>query len=243
MSTFLSSPRVCGVIIARMDSQRLPGKVLADLGGLSILDWICRRVSLAGCISEIAIATTGRSVDEPIVEFGKRVGLTVFKGDCENVVERVFGCAKAIRADWVFRLNGDSPFPDPLLLNSAVNQLYKLDFKTDLVSNLGNRNFPYGISAELLRTDALPLVAEVSDVGSLEHLTKTFYDRIDLFTVNFFDTTDVSLRNARLVVDTQDDLDRLRSLVALFSSFDQGLNWSVLAENYLRLYPVLPDSK
>lgn len=229
---------ICAIIVARMDSRRLHGKVLADLGRRSLLEWVRSRAAAAEGIAEIAVATTSRAVDDPIVAFAHGAGLRVHRGDCEDVVDRVLGCARAIGADWFFRLNGDSPFPDPSLLKVAVDELHRLDRQPDLISNLGDRSFPYGIAVELLRTEALASSAEASgEMISREHLTEGIYRRPECFRIAYFRQPHDSLKHARLVVDTREDLDRLRLVVASLSRGAQGAGWRSLAEAYLRLFP------
>ena len=234
----MDCPRIAGIVIARMDSTRLPGKVLADLDGRFVLEWIRSRAASAGSVAEIAVATTSRAVDDPIVAFANGAGLRVHRGDCEDVVARVLGCAREIGADWFFRLNGDSPFPDPFLLEVAVGELHRLDRQPDLISNLGDRSFPYGIAVELIRTEALAHSAEASgELISREHLTEDIYRRPECFRIAYFSQPDDSLKHARLVVDTREDLDRLRLVVASLSVGAQSAGWRPLAEAYLRFFP------
>ncbi len=94
----MDQPRIAGIMIARMDSHRLPGKVLARLGGQSLLEWVRARASAARGVAEIAVATTDRRIDDPIAAYAKAAGMRDHRGECHDVVARVLGCARAIGA-------------------------------------------------------------------------------------------------------------------------------------------------
>lgn len=222
-----------------MDSRRLPGKVLADLGGRPLMEWVIARASTVKGVAEIAVATTDRAIDDPIAAFANAVGIRVHRGECDDVVARVLGCARKIEAEWFFRLNGDSPFPDPALLAAAVDNLYCTEIHADLFTNLGDRHFPYGIAVELLRTAALAESAAVppADSCTREHLTHGIYCHPECFHIAQISQPDDPMKHARLVVDTAEDLYRLQKLVAALGSEAASADWRTLAEAYLRHWP------
>ena len=235
----MATPRIAGIIIARMDSYRLPGKVLANLGGQPLLEWIRSRASAVQGLAEIVVATTDRIIDDPIATFASSAGIKVHRGECHDVVARVLGCAREIGADWFFRLNGDSPFPDFTLLTQAVNQLKREAGAVDLFTNLGDCQFPYGIAVELLRTEALASnAAEKDDPATREHITKRFYRSPEHFKiVHLSQPVNSPLKCARLVVDTAEDLDRLRQVVAALGPDASSAEWRTIAEAYLLRWP------
>jgi spore coat polysaccharide biosynthesis protein SpsF (cytidylyltransferase family) len=234
----MNQPRIAGIIIARMDSHRLPGKVLANLGGQPLLEWIRVRASAARGVEEIAVATTDRRIDDPIAAYANAAGMKVHRGECHDVVARVLGCAQAIGAEWFFRLNGDSPFPDPNLLTEALDRLKEAACGADLLSNLGERHFPYGIAVELLRSEALASsAAEKADIARREHLTKGIYCNPERFKIMHLSQANNHLKLARLVVDTAEDLDRLRQVVAMLGPSAWSAGWRILAEAYLQRWP------
>ena len=60
--------KIAAVIQARMNSSRLPGKVLMHLGGETVLARVVRRLRRAGLIEEIVVATARAAVDQAIVD-------------------------------------------------------------------------------------------------------------------------------------------------------------------------------
>ena len=63
------------VIFARLDSSRLPGKVLMPLAGVPMLDWTIRRCRATG--APVTLATTDRALDDPIADFAAAENLSV----------------------------------------------------------------------------------------------------------------------------------------------------------------------
>ena len=57
---------VVAIIQARMGSTRLPGKVLADLHGRSMLARVVRRVARARSVGQVVVATSTHHGDDPI---------------------------------------------------------------------------------------------------------------------------------------------------------------------------------
>ena len=54
------------IIQARMQSSRLPGKVLLPLGGKPMLEWVITRAEHAKVIDSCMVATTLDAADDPI---------------------------------------------------------------------------------------------------------------------------------------------------------------------------------
>ena len=59
------------IIQARMDSTRLPNKVLVDIEGKPMLWHVAKRVSSSKLLDEIIIATSKQVNDNKIVQFAK----------------------------------------------------------------------------------------------------------------------------------------------------------------------------
>ena len=53
--------RIVGIIQARMGSTRLPGKVLRELGGRSVLGWVVRAVREAAAIDDLVVSMLASS--------------------------------------------------------------------------------------------------------------------------------------------------------------------------------------
>ena len=87
------------VIQARMGSSRLPGKVLMDLGGASVLARVVGRLGRSQEITQIVVATTGAPADEAIVRECERLQVACFRGSEDDVLDRYYQCCAGLSGE------------------------------------------------------------------------------------------------------------------------------------------------
>ncbi|TMR89313.1 acylneuraminate cytidylyltransferase, partial [Nonomuraea basaltis] len=83
-----ASVRIVGVIQARMGSTRLPGKVLRELGGRSVLGWVVRAVRESRALDDLVVATTTEAADDAVVSECRRIGVGWHRGPVDDVLTR-----------------------------------------------------------------------------------------------------------------------------------------------------------
>ena len=201
-----------GIVVARLDSRRLASKALVDLGGRPLVRHVIDRALRVPSLAGVALATTTRPLDEPLVDCARSAGIAVFRGSASNVAERLVACARHHQADFLVRLNADSPFADPGLIEEGLQRLFAAK-GVDLVSNLPGRTFPYGISVEIVSVSTLERILPTLSDEEAEHVTARFYGRPAEFRIERLVCPQPQLRHARLVIDTEEDLARVRDLV------------------------------
>jgi spore coat polysaccharide biosynthesis protein SpsF len=170
------SVQIVPVVLARLDSSRLPGKVLAPLlSGTSIIEQLLEQVGcLAARRTVLAppiVATTDRAVDAPIVRTAEGLGAAVARGSLWPLA-RLSSIARSYPSAWIWRLNADSPLLLFRLIERALEFVQEQGQHLKVVSNLEERTFPYGISLEFFRSDLLAGI----DTGDMtaeerEHVT------------------------------------------------------------------------
>jgi spore coat polysaccharide biosynthesis protein SpsF len=223
--------RVVAMIAARMDSRRLPGKPLRLVGGRPLLDFVLERAARISGVDELVLSTTERSVDDPLARYAAARSLPIFRGDCDDVTARLLACADARGAAVVVRINGDSPLLDPELVGLALVRLLA-DPALDLVTNVLERSYPYGVSAEVVRVQALVRAYELMTVDEREHVTAYIYRHQDQFTILNLTASTADVTGARLVVDTPEDLQRFSAVVALLGPEVGTADPQVVAAHY-----------
>ena len=108
------------IIQARMGSTRLPGKVLMNIAGRSMLTWVVSRTRRATTIDEVVVATTDSQADDAIVAECAVLGVPVFRGSEDDVLDRYHRTAEAFDADTVVRITSDCPLIDPEVIDRVV---------------------------------------------------------------------------------------------------------------------------
>lgn len=201
---------VAAVVQARMSSQRFPGKVLVPFKGRPILEHVLHAVEQAVPRDAVTIATSAEPSDDPIAEFGKRRGTRVVRGDLTNVLARVQQVARSITAEWILRVNADSPLHDPAVLALVIAAAGP---HCDLVTTIQPRTFPKGRNAELIRrTTLLDVDAASATADEQEHVTRYFYRRPARYRIYNVSSGRADWAQASLAVDTAEDLARLEAM-------------------------------
>ena len=76
------------IIQARMNSTRLPSKVLAKLNEKSLFEFLVSRLKKSPLVNEIILATTNNSIDDNYVKKVKDLNLNIFRGSEDDVLNR-----------------------------------------------------------------------------------------------------------------------------------------------------------
>jgi spore coat polysaccharide biosynthesis protein SpsF len=199
------------IVFSRMDSERLPGKAMADLCGRPLLGRVLDRVRRAQLRGSVVVATSERASDDEIASFSKSEGVAVFRGHDVDVVERALRCCDAFGFDAFVRISGDSPFVPPDLIDHGIATAKESG--ADLVTNVFPRSFPAGASVEVVKAEALCRAQHTMTADEREHVTKAFYDEPRTWRIVNF-AADTACPEIRLTVDTGAELEVARSITA-----------------------------
>lgn len=104
--------KVIGIIPARYDSSRFPGKPLIEIGGVSMIQRVYNQAKHAVSLSEVVVATDDSRIYDHVQSFAGNVMMTSKEHQsgtdrCAEVVGKVGGFDLAIN------IQGDEPFIDP----------------------------------------------------------------------------------------------------------------------------------
>jgi len=117
------------IIPARLNSSRLPNKVLLDLGGKSVLQRVYEQACKAKKIDAVYIATDTIEVQEHCKKFTDNVIMT--SASHESGTDRIAEAVEKIDADIVINVQGDEPFIEPQLIDDLVDAF---EAETQMVS-------------------------------------------------------------------------------------------------------------
>lgn len=160
-----------------MSSSRLPGKVLLEHNGESMLEIMIKRIQASGTVEKIVVATTTLSIDDQIEKECKKIGVSCFRGSSENVLERVVHAGRKYKASALLVLTGDCPLIAPELISECVDAYY-LTEKT-YVSNCHVRSYPDGMDVQVVSMDAMETALKMAS-STLEKEHSTLYLRRNL---------------------------------------------------------------
>ena len=219
--------KVTAIIQARMGSTRLPGKVLMDLGGETVLGRVVRRLRRGRLIDDIIVATTNCAVDDAIVRECQRHDVPCFRGSENDVLDRYYRAARKYASEAVVRITADCPVIDPQIVDETI-RAFK-DHCADYASNGLLPTYPRGLDTEVFTFEALERAwCEAREPYQREHVTPYFYEHPELFSL-------ASLRNEidqsqhRWTLDTTEDLQLLRAIYARFDD-DDDFGWGEIIQ-------------
>jgi len=225
----VSEYTIGAIVVCRYDSSRLPGKILADVIGKPLIWYIIERCRSISAIDKIIIATSERSADDVIAKYAQKLNIDIYRGDYEDVAGRVLSCSQENDLDFFYRVNGDSPFIFPALLEEACRVGVQGSY--DLVTNLSPRSFPYGMSVEFVKTSYFAKQYRFMDDDEKEHVTKRLYKCIDKSKYYNILRNGDNLSHIGATVDRQEDLDKFRGFIA-----QSELSWVEISEDEFSRY-------
>lgn len=208
--------RVVAIIQARMGSSRLPGKILMDIAGRSMLERVVERVRRATRVDEVVVATSVDPEDDQVALFCVRKGIPHSRGPNQDVLARYLDAANEHQADVIVRITADCPLMDPGVIDKTVAHFLSQGEEVDFGSNRGkgaiNRTYPIGMDVEVISCSALERAAiEASQDYEREHVTPYLYEVPGRFrTVSIDSGGDYG--HLRWTVDTKEDLEFVRQI-------------------------------
>jgi len=107
------------IIPARLDSSRLPKKVLLDLKGKTVIQRVYEQCLKVKNVDGVYIATDSIEIKEVCETFTNNVIIT--KSTHKSGTDRIGEAVSAIDCDIVINVQGDEPFIEPSLIEALVN--------------------------------------------------------------------------------------------------------------------------
>ena len=163
---------IAAIIQARTGSSRLPGKILKEVCGKSLLQHMIERVSNSNTLDKIIIATTTKKEDDIIVKFCKEKNLLCYRGSENDVLSRYKFAAEKFNVDTIVRLTSDTPLMHFSIIDEVVRTYINNDY--DYVSNGVPlpRTYPDGINVEVFSREILDeMHANAKKPSEREHVT------------------------------------------------------------------------
>lgn len=194
-----------------MTSTRLPGKVLKEILGKSLLEFLVERLRRVKRADAFVIATTTNDTDLPIVECCQRMSVPFTRGSEHDVLARYYEAAQLHHADVIVRVTSDCPVIDPAVIDDAI--AFYRDGEFDYVSNALRQSYPYGMAAEVFPFQLLEQAfREAVAEPEREHVTPFIYLRPERYRIGHLINTE-DLSHHRWTVDTPEDFELVQKII------------------------------
>ena len=181
------------VIPARLDSSRLPKKVLLDLNGKTVLQRVYEQCLKVKNVDEVYIATDSLEIKEVCETFTDNVIIT--KSTHQSGTDRIGEAISSIDCDIVINVQGDEPFIEPSLIEALVNSFSNSDIsmasamsKINNVKDLHNSNVVKVVTdlhnnALFFSRSLLPFPRDIKEISIAKEVLEKgqFYRHIGIY--------------------------------------------------------------
>lgn len=208
--------KIVATIEARMTSTRLPGKVLLEANGKSMLQHLVDRLKTVPSISEIVLATTINNSDNPLEAFAKDNDIRCYRGSEHDVMNRVIEAAASSEADIVVEITGDCPIIDPQIVEQTIRMF--VGNNADYVSNSFIRSYPDGMDTQVFKLKTLQRSASMTnDHLDHEHVTLHMCKNSDIFShVHLIAPPELHWPELGLTLDEEADYQLIKNIIEFF---------------------------
>lgn len=231
------------VILARTGSSRFPGKVLEPFGGQPMLAFLLERVRRANRVGTFVLATTSRSEDDQLAEFAAGLGMSVYRGDSDDVLGRLARAARLSGKGTIAVVLGDNPLVDGDLVDAVLTCLTEggFDYAANVTAEYSVapsklRRFPIGIRVQAFTSQTLAELAVAADGAYYrEHVSAWINEKENKYRLGFVEAVDLWQNMHRpeefLAVNTPQDLAHAERIWRWASSYDaqaglQDFRWA-----------------
>jgi len=234
--------KIVAIVQARVNSTRLPGKVLLPLLSKSLLTRMVERVKRSKLLHQVIVATSTASDDDPIERECIQNGFSFFRGDLLDLLDRHYRAACESDADIVLKIPSDCPLIDPSIIDQVILFYLENAHRYDYVSNLHPATFPDGNDVELMTFPALEKCwLEATRPMEREHTTPYIWEQTDKFrigNVSWQTGLDYSMSH-RWTIDYREDYELIKEIFEILYK----VNPEFTLEDILDLLKSRPELK
>lgn len=178
-------------IIARLSSQRVPGKNLISLDGVPMIARLYDRLSKSELVDRVIVCTSTERSDDPLVEYCENNGMLVGRGPLDDVMARINRVARDFGVATIVEVLGDNPFVTGGLIDHAVKLYqeggydYVANYSNDYMHELDLKKFPIGVRVQVYGSRAAELY-DSANLVTLSHPCSYLYSNPSRFKAGFF---------------------------------------------------------
>ncbi|WP_461613054.1 cytidylyltransferase domain-containing protein [Clostridium sp. Marseille-QA1073] len=220
--------KVICIVQARMGSERLPGKVLKEINGKPMIYYTLMRLKKSKYIDEIILATSIKEVDTPLVEYVKSLGVEVFRGSENNVLERYKLASDKYGGEVIVRVTGDCPLIDPIIVDNVITKylMYNYDYVRLDVPETFMRGFDVEVFSKKTLEHVFSIACSEQNINKSEfevfreHVTYYIYNFKENFKLGYIKGESLYQKDYRVCVDTKEDFELINYIYEYFRSED-----------------------
>lgn len=214
---------VLGIIQARVNSVRLPGKVVKPLNGRPALYRIMRRALRCGMLDKVYLATSVNSENDALADIAAECGCGVYRGDEDDVLSRFVSIIEKERPEIVVRINADNFALSPEVVEHGIKELVEKGY--DVCSSFIDNTYPFGSGAETSTADCILKLdrdTRGKDKKYREHIYLYAYKNPKAYKVGSLRAPEALRRpEIDISVDTEEGYETMKRIYGLFQGREE----------------------
>ena len=174
------------LIYARLNSKRMPSKVLTKINSRTLLSLIIERIKTKSKFNlPIIVCTSKKKSDNRLVAYCKKKKISFFRGDLNNVLKRTIECSKTFHFTNFIRVCADRPFFDVILMDRMIRKFNNSNY--DIITNQFPRTYPKGLACEIAKINIFKeLNLSFLKKNEKEHIFDFFYKKNEYYKIYNF---------------------------------------------------------
>jgi len=197
--------KTVGLIQARMNSKRLPGKVLLPLLGKPVLWHMYKRLKQSKLLDEVVVSTGPENLNKKICDYLSSENIPFFSGSEIDLIDRIYQTALHFNASIIVRVTADCPFIDPNLVDKILTEYFKTSNQYDLASNSYVHTFPHGLDIDVYPIETIQRLHNVIKEPEFREWFPTYVEKHQKEFKILNITNEKNLSKLRLTIDYPED--------------------------------------
>jgi len=212
---------IAAIIACRLKSSRLPKKAILKIGDITSIELCIKNTLKINNLNNVILATSDNRQDSELSKYTYDDSVIFHQGDAEDVIVRYLDIIDDLEIDVFVRITGDMPY----VSSDISNYLLRKHFECGADYTVA-KNFSVGTSVEIINTTALKKVKKYfPNADYSEYMTWYFQNNPEYFNLNFVDLPQEWVRDYRLTLDYQEDLEMFSQIEGYFKA--NNLDYSI----------------
>lgn len=225
---------------ARMESTRLPGKVLLPINGKPMIEWQIMRIMRAKLIDRLVIVIPDTKENDRLFIHLQSLEVDVFRGSLDDVFDRFLQASKKFQSKRIIRLTADCPLIMPKMIDQMLE--YFDEKEPDYLCNSLIETLPDGLDIEIFKTE---LLSELTTANltkpEKEFVTLRIWQNPKLYAILNFPHI-YNLGDERWTVDYPEDFSFVSDIFSYFGKQSVDIEIEDILR-YLTLFPEKTNQK
>lgn len=207
--------KTLSIIQARTGSKRLPRKMLMEMSGFKIIEWVIERVKLSEKSDGIVLATSNKTEDDVLEKIALEHNIKVFRGSENDLLNRYYECAKKYNGDIIVRICADNPLISFEVIDWTIENHVKQSAEYTFSGSNQITKWSDGFGCEIANFDLIENLEKINPlIEEREHVFKYIWNNKKKFNINYFVAPkQYQYPEIKLDIDTQKDYDFMKKFI------------------------------